>query len=77
MVNPWSCVSFMARWGTPNGATLDILMTSVINASVKGKLNVYYLVLIHLICFDSFLAFHMYFLYLARCASEGRESPHT
>lgn len=38
MVNPRSCVSFMARCGTPNGATLDILITSVINASVNGKL---------------------------------------
>jgi hypothetical protein len=38
MVNPRSCVFFMARWGIPNGATLDILMTSVMNATVNGKL---------------------------------------
>ncbi len=38
MVNPRSCVSFMARWGTPSATTLDILNTSITNASVKGKL---------------------------------------
>jgi hypothetical protein len=38
MVNPKSCVWFMARWGTPSATTLDILNTSITNASVKGKL---------------------------------------